>query len=205
MSNMSQKIKKEKTLVVIKPDGIQRGLIGEIIKRYERTGLKLVGIKMLIPTPELVEKHYLVDPEWPLKTGTKTINAYKAQGKTPPSEDPLQITKIILENLKKYFSSSPVIAFVWEGAHAVGVVRKITGSTEPMTSDVGTIRGDLTIDSYSLSDTDGRAVRNLLHASGTREEAEKEIALWFTPEELYEYRLFNEAILYDVNLDGILE
>jgi len=205
MSDISQKIKKERTLVIIKPDGIQRGLIGEIIKRYERTGLKLIGIKMLIPTPELVEKHYLVDPEWPLKTGTKTINAYKAQGKTPPSEDPLQITKIILENLKKYFSSSPVIACVWQGAHAVGVIRKITGSTEPMTSDVGTIRGDFTIDSYSLSDTDGRAVRNLLHASGTREEAEKEIALWFSPEELHEYRLFNEAIIYDVNLDGILE
>ena len=87
----------------------------------------------------------------------------------------------------------------------MGVIRKITGATEPMTSDVGTIRGDLTIDSYSLSDTDGRSVRNLIHASGTSEEAEKEIALWFSPEELHAYRLFNESILYDVNLDGILE
>jgi len=94
---------------------------------------------------------------------------------------------------------------VWQGMHAVGIVRKITGSTEPLTSDVGTIRGDFTIDSYEVSDLDGRAVRNLIHASGSPEEAEKEIALWFKPEELHRYRLLNEAILYDVNLDGILE
>jgi len=205
MSDISQKIKKERTLVVIKPDGVQRGLIGEIIKRYERTGLKLVALKMLITTPDLIEKHYLIDPEWPMKTGTKTINAYKSQGKTPPSEDPLEITKIVLGYLKTYMSSGPVVAMVWQGAHAVGVIRKITGATEPMTSDVGTIRGDFTIDSYSLSDTDGRSVRNLIHASGTPEEAEKEIALWFNPTELCKYRLINEAMLYDVNLDGILE
>jgi len=205
MSNISQTIKKEISLVVIKPDGVQRGLIGEIIKRYEQTGLKLIALKMFVTTPDFIEKHYLIDPEWPMKTGTKTINAYKAQGKTPPSEDPLEITRIILGHLKKYISSGPVIAMVWQGSHAVGVIRKITGATEPMTSDVGTIRGDFTIDSYYLSDTDGRSIRNLIHASGTPEEAEKEISLWFSPEELNEYRLINEAMLYDVNLDGILE
>lgn len=205
MLNISEKIKKERSLVVIKPDGVQRSLIGEIIKRYEQTGLKLVALKIIIPTPDLIEKHYLIDPEWPMKTGTKTINAYKAQGKTPPSEDPLEITKIVLENLKKYMSSGPVIAMVWKGANAVSVIRKITGQTEPSTSDVGTIRGDFTIDSYNLADVDGRAVRNLLHASGNPEEAEKEIALWFSGSEIYEYRLFNESMIYDVNLDGILE
>lgn len=99
----------------------------------------------------------------------------------------------------------PVIAMVWQGMHAVGVVRKITGGTEPLTSDVGTIRGDLTIDSYEVSDIDGRAVRNLIHASGSTDDAEKEIALWFGPDELIKYNLAGEAILYDVNLDGILE
>lgn len=205
MPDISENIKKERSLVVVKPDGVQRGLIGEIIKRYERAGLKLVGIKMVVPSPELVEKHYLIDPEWPVKTGTKTINAYKSQGKTPPSEDPLEITKIVLGNLKKYLSSGPVVACCWQGANAVSVIRKITGATEPLSSDVGTLRGDFTIDSYGLADVDGRAVRNLLHASGNPEEAEKEIALWFGGEELFEYRLLNEAMLYDVNLDGIME
>lgn len=199
------KLKKERTLVLIKPDGVQRGLIGEIVKRYERSGLKLVGLKLVVPTHDLVEAHYLVDPEWRVKTGLKTIESYKAKGKKPPSEDPLKITEVILNNLKRYMSAGPVVAMVWQGIHAVGVVRKITGGTEPLTSDVGTIRGDLTIDSYEISDIDGRAVRNLIHSSGTPDEAEKEIVLWFASHELINYRLIHEAILYDVNLDGILE
>lgn len=198
-------LKKERTLVIVKPDGVQRGLVGEIVQRYERSGLKLAALKMTVPTVEVVERHYLTDPEWRVKTGQKTIDSYKKKGMAPPSEDPLKIAEVILANLKKYLTSGPVIAMVWQGMHAVGIVRKITGGTEPLTSDVGTIRGDFTIDSYQVSDTDGRAVRNLIHASGSPEEAEKEIAIWFTPEELLEYRLVGEAILYDVNLDGILE
>ena len=197
--------RKERTLVLIKPDGVQRGLIGEVIKRYEQSGLKLVGLKMFVPTKELIEKHYLIDPEWRLKTGQKTIDSYRKKGKKPPSEDPLKITEIILNNLKRYMVSGPVVAMVWRGMHAVGIVRKITGGTEPLTSDVGTIRGDLTIDSYEVSDIDGRAVRNIIHASGSPEEAEKEIVLWFNEKELINYRLVSEEMLYDVNLDGILE
>lgn len=197
--------KKERTLVLIKPDGIQRGLVGEIIRRYERTGLKFVAMKMVVPTKELLEAHYTVNPDWRRITGEKTIDSYKKKGKTPPSEDPFKVTEIVLGNLKRYMSASPVIAMVWQGMHAVGIVRKVTGSTEPLTSDVGTIRGDLTIDSYEVSDRDGRAVRNLIHASGSVEDAEKEIKLWFRDEELINYRLVGEEILYDVNLDGILE
>lgn len=197
--------KEEQTLVLIKPDGVQRSLIGEIICRYERSGLKLAGMKMVLPTAELVEKHYLVDPEWRVKTGQKTIESYRKKGKTPPSEDPLKVTEIILNNLKKYMVQGPVVAMVWRGMHAVGIVRKITGGTEPLTSDVGTIRGDLTIDSYEVADIDTRAVRNLIHASGSTDDAEKEIALWFNKEELIKYKLVGEAILYDINLDGILE
>ena len=198
-------LKKERTFVAIKPDGIQRSLMGEIISRFERAGLKLVAMKMAVPNAEMIEKHYTVDPNWRVITGQKTIEAYKKQGKTPPSDDPMKITEVILNNLKKYMSSGPVIAMVWEGVHSVGIVRKLIGGTEPLSSDVGTIRGDFTIDSYVLSDVDGRSVRNLVHASGNTSDAEKEIALWFKKDEVINYRLIQEAILYDVNLDGILE
>jgi nucleoside-diphosphate kinase len=112
---------------------------------------------------------------------------------------------VVLEKLKKYMASGPVIAMAWQGAHAVGVVRKITGGTEPRSSDVGTIRGDWVLDSYEMADADNRSVRNLIHASGTVAEAEAELALWFKPQEFIDYALFNEKVLYDVNLDGILE
>lgn len=197
--------KTERTLVLIKPDGVQRTLIGEIIRRYERIGLKLVGLKFLVPSSQQVEKHYTVDPEWRRKTGEKSIQAYLAKGIEPPSRDPLVLSGKVLERLKKYLTSGPVVAMVWQGAHAVPVVRKVTGGTEPLCSDIGTIRGDFVLDSYATSDGDNRAVRNLVHASGSAKEAEKEIKLWFKAAELVSYRLIAEQILYDVNLDGILE
>ena len=138
--------KYEQTLVVIKPDGVQRSLIGEIIKRFERAGLKLAAMKMVLPTTEHIEQHYTLDPNWRLVTGEKTIKSYKEKGLIPPSDDPLVITAKILVNLKKYMTSGPVVAMVWQGAHAVKIVRKITGGTEPLTSDVGTIRGDFVLD-----------------------------------------------------------
>lgn len=197
--------KQEKTLVVIKPDGLQRSLVGEIMNRYERVGLKLIAIKMLVPEEKFIEEHYTLDPEWKKITGEKTIKGYKDKGLTPPSEDPFEITAKILKNLKKYMTSGPVIAMVWQGAHAVKIIRKITGGTEPLSTDVGTIRGDFVLDSYQMSDVDNRSVRNLIHASGSVEEAEKEINHWFRKEEILNYRLIHEQILYDVNLDGILE
>ena len=197
--------KKELTLVIVKPDGVQRGLIGEIVKRYERSGLKLAALKMRIPSEQLIERHYLVDPKWKQRVGEKSIKAYKEKGLTPPSLNPEEVGDRVLSNLKRYLVSGPVVAMIWQGVNAVGVVKKITGETEPLISDVGTIRGDLTIDSYKLADTDERAVRNLVHASGSPEEAEKEAALWFDASEILKYRLISESVLYDVNLDGILE
>lgn len=197
--------KQEKTLVLVKPDGVQRGLIGETIKRYEQCGLKLVSIKMALPSQEMALAHYSVDPEWPLKTGTKSIEAWKAKGLTPPTEDPIELAQDVRKQLVAFLSSGPVVAMIWQGMNAIGVIRKITGGTEPLTSVPGTIRGDYTIDSYRASDIDKRAVRNIIHASGSIEEAEKEISIWFKPEEIISYRLINEAILYDINLDGILE
>ena len=197
--------KHERTMVIIKPDGIQRSLMGEIIKRYEQVGLKLVAMKMMIPTAEQIEKHYTLDPEWRMKTGLKTIKGYTDKGLTPPITDPMEVTAEILRKVKIYMTSGPVVAMVWQGAHAVEVVRKLTGSTEPLTSVPGTIRGDYVLDSYRMSDSDRRSVRNLVHASGSVKEAEDEINHWFTPEEIFKYGIVQEKILYDVNLDDILE
>ncbi len=196
--------KEERTLVIIKPDGIQRSLIGEIMNRYERLGLKLVGLKMVVPTEGQIEGHYTLDPNWRRVTGEKTIKSYKDRGLTPPSEDPLEITAKILKNLKKYMTAGPVIAMVWEGAHAVELVRKVTGGTEPRGAQVGTIRGDFVVDSYTMSDADDRAVRNLIHGSGSVEEANMEIPHWFETGELIDYKVSREDVLYAKELEGIL-
>lgn len=198
-------LSKERTLVIVKPDGVQRGLVGEVLKRYEQVGLKLVGLKMGRATEEMIEAHYTLDPEWRRITGEKTIESYKSKGMTPPSEDPLEITAVILKNLKTYMTAGPVVFMVWQGAHAVKIVRKITGGTEPLSSDVGTIRGDYVLDSYQMADVDDRAVRNVIHASGSPSEAEAEIKHWFKADELIDYRLMNEQVIYDSNLDGIFE
>ena len=202
---MTDHPKKERTFVAVKPDGVQRGLIGEVVQRFERVGLKLVAMKMIVADEAHIEKHYTLDPEWRRITGEKTIASYKAKGLEPPSEDPLEITAKVLANLKAFMTSGPLVAMVWEGAHAQKIVKKITGGTEPLTSDVGSIRGDFILDSYEMSDQDKRAVRNILHCSGSKKEAEDEINHWFKPEEIINYRLVQEEILYDVNLDGILE
>ena len=198
-------MKTEKTFVIIKPDGIQRSLVGEVIGRFERIGLKLIAMKMVLPTAEMAKKHYTLDPEWVRKTGEKSIANFLKKGVTPPSNNPLEVGNRVLESLMRYIKSGPVVIMAWQGAHAVGIVRKLVGGTEPLTSDVGTIRGDFVLDSYQISDSDGRAVRNIIHASGTIDEAKGEIALWFKDSEIIKYTHIQDSILYDVNLDGILE
>lgn len=196
---------KERTLVIIKPDGVQRSLVGEIIRRFERVGLKMVGMKLLVPEARKVEEHYTLDPLWKQRVGEKAIESYKKKGITPPSTDPVAIGDAVVTRLKSYMTSGPAIVMAWQGAHVVELVRKLVGGTEPRSSDVGTIRGDYVLDSYAMADTDDRAIRNLIHASGSVEEARQEIAHWFGTHELIDYRLVQEGILYDVNLDGILE
>jgi len=197
--------KQQQTLVIIKPDGVQRNLIGEVIKRYEQCGLKLVALKMLIPTPELALAHYSTDPKWALKTGTKAIEAAKSRGEDLGTDNPIIYAKKVRSTLKSFLSSGPVVAMVWQGMGAVAVVRKITGGTEPLSSAPGTIRGDYTIDSYTAANADNRSVRNIIHSSGSIEEAKIEIKLWFKPEEILGYRIISEEIIYDINLDGILK
>lgn len=196
--------KKERTFVMIKPDGVQRGLIGEIIKRYERTGLKLVALRFGIADEKKLWEHYNKDDAWFLKKGTKITEDKKAAG-LPVEKEPIEYGKDIIKQLVSFMTAGPVLQIVWEGNQAAAVVRKITGETEPSSSDVGTIRGDLTLDSYGIASVDDRAVRNLIHCSENAEEGKREVALWFAESELLNYRLVSEAILYDVNLDGILE
>ncbi len=198
---------KERTLVIIKPDGVQRTLIGEIIKRYEQVGLKLAALKMLIPNEEMAIKHYyeVGGDAWLEEVGRKARESYEKKGLQSPFATNMENGKAVMMSNAKYLSSGPVVAMIWQGNQAAALVRKITGGTEPLTSDMGTIRGDFTLDTYAMADTDRRSVRNLIHASGNTEEAEKEIPIWFKSEEILEYRLIQESILYDVNLDGILE
>lgn len=197
--------KYEQTFVALKPDAIQRSLIGEIIQRFERVGLKMVAIKMVLPDDEFIKTHYTFDSAWVRKTGEKNIKSYHDKGLNPPTDNPLEMGEKILNQLKNYMTSGPVVAMVWQGAHAVSLVRKLVGGTEPKSSDVGTIRGDYVLDSYEMSDADKRAIRNLIHASGNVEEALQEVPHWFSENEIIDYKLMQEAILYDVNMDGILE
>lgn len=196
--------KKERTFVIIKPDGVQRSLVGEIIHRYERTGLKLVGVRFGIAEEKKLWEHYNKDDAWFLKKGTKILEDKKASGLTITKEA-IEYGKDIIGQLVKFMTAGPVLMMVWEGNQAAAVIKKITGDTEPATSDIGTIRGDLTTDSYGIAAVDDRAVRNLIHCSESAEEGKREVSLWFTDAELLNYRLVNEQILYDVNLDGILE
>jgi len=197
----------EKTLVIIKPDGVQRSLIGEIIKRFELVGLKLVGLKMLIPTEQMATDHYynVGGEEWLEAVGAKARTAYEKKGQESPYKTNRDNGVAVMEANAKYLSAGPVIAMIWQGGHAVELVRKIAGFTEPLTAAPGTIRGDFTLDSFAAADTDRRSIRNLIHASGKVEEAEKEIDMWFKPEEVLSYRLIQDEILYDVNLDGFKE
>lgn len=188
----------EQTLVIIKPDGVQRTLIGEIIKRYEQVGFKLQGMKLIVPTPEQATAHYMVGgEEWLETVGTKAAAAYEKKGMKSPFATPRENGMAILQSNAKYLSAGPVVAMIWQGAHAVEVIRKITGGTEPRSSDVGTIRGDYMLDSYMMADTDGRSIRNLIHASGSVDEASKEIPIWFDQKEIFDYRLLQEQILYE--------
>lgn len=196
--------KKERTLVILKPDAIQRGLVGDLLKRFENTGLKLVAMKMVVPNEDLVWKHYNKDEAWFQSKGEKLVENLKAAGR-PVEKEAIEYGREIIGALVKFMTASPVIPMVWEGNQSVSIIKKIVGSTEPATSAVGTIRGDYTLDSYEISNLDNRAVRNLVHCTDDPSESEREISLWFNQEEIINYRLIAEQMLYDVNLDGLIE
>lgn len=194
----------ERTFVILKPDTVQRSLVGEVVKRFERTGLKCTAMKMFMADEARLLKHYNKSDEWFLKKGTNVVADLTAQGRVVTKE-PIEYGRDIIRTIVKYMTAGPVIALVLEGNEAVAVVTKLVGTTEPKTSDVGTIRGDYTLDSYSHSAYENRAVRNLIHCSDAVEEAEREIALWFAESDIMDYITAQERIMYDINLDGTNE
>lgn len=191
----------ERTLAVIKPDGVQRGLMGEILNRFERAGLKVVGMKMVWVDKELVGKHYTDDSAYLESVGQKALDSAASRGEEMKATA-LEIGTRVRNYNMRYMATGPVLAMVLEGNTAVQTVRHMIGGTNPLSADLGTIRGDLTIDDFTQADSEGRSVRNLMHASGDTSEAEREIALWFTEEELYQYQTVMDKVLHDPNWDA---
>lgn len=159
----------EQTLILFKPDAVQRGVVGEILTRFERVGLKIVGTKMIAPDREHYYKHYEEIGHVITRRGEDTFN-----------------------NVLTLMNEGPVIAMVLEGIEAVELVRKLVGSTEPKSSAPGTIRGDFSHMSYGYGDATSKGIPNLIHASGDKDDAKKEIPHWFSEDELYDYSVLNE-------------
>lgn len=195
------KVKFERTYCMIKPDGVMRGLVGEIIHRLEKAGLKVVAMKMLVPTKEQVMAHYpSSDEAWVQRLGEKTLSGFDGLDVTAKevlgSEDKAELGKGVLESLIQFMQSGPVVCMVVEGIQAVEMVRKLAGHTLPFKADVGTIRGDFSVDSPSVANAEQRSIHNLFHASETPAEAENEIKLWFGDEKIFHYDLSGSATMY---------
>lgn len=179
----------ERTVVLIKPDGVKRGLIGEVIGRFEKMGLRIVGLKMIRADYEVLGKHYTNNKEYLKKLGEKTLKTYKEYGKDPKEDlgttDTLELGKMIRKWTIDYVGSGPVVAILIEGQHAVDNIRMIAGDTMPIKAVPGTIRGDLATDSAAYANFEKRGVQNIIHASGSRKEAKFEEKLWFRENEIY--------------------
>ena len=192
--------KEEKTVVLIKPDGVKRGLVGEVIKRFESRGLKIIALQMVWATKEQINDHYPKDEAWIKRLGEKTKATYKKYNLDPVKEvgtsDELEIGKKVRTWLIDFLSSGPIVKMVVKGIHAVDMVRKIVGNTMPAFSEMGTIRGDFSVDSPAAANRDKRSVHNIVHASETQKEAEHEIKFWFAPEEIYDYKRAEEDIMF---------
>jgi nucleoside-diphosphate kinase len=168
----------EKTLVLIKPDGVERGLIGEIVKRFEQKGLNVVSMKMLSPTEEQVGTHYPYDEEWLLSVGTNTKKSFAEKG-IEMEETEKQIGERIRRWNMEYLSSGKIVALVLEGYHAVQIARKVAGSTQPVVAQLGTVRGDFGVESYGVADAKKRPIRNIIHTADAVESAKREMNVWF--------------------------
>lgn len=183
----------ERTLIVLKPDTVKRAIVGEILTRFEKAGLKIVGLKMMVPSEELVKRHY-PDTLIPI-VGNKTKTDWDSYG-VEYSESVEEIGQMIVKATRDFMRSSPVIAAVIEGGHVVEVVRKMVGSTGPKDSAPGTIRGDYAHLSLGRASLQKKGAANIIHASGTVDEAKKEIAMWFSEEELFSYATVHEELTY---------
>ncbi len=191
-----QHLKEEKTFVLVKPDGVKKGLVGEIIRRFEQRDLKIVALEMFQPTKEQIHDHYPKDEAWIRRLGQKSLSTYEKYGLDPVailgSSDELEIGKMVRGWVIDFMMSAPLVKMVIQGVHAVDTVRKIAGPTLPFLADMGTIRGDFSIDSPALANSEKRAVMNLLHASETPDEARHEIEHWFGKHKMTSYERHGE-------------
>ncbi|MFH1509364.1 MAG: nucleoside-diphosphate kinase [bacterium] len=188
--------KEERTYLMVKPDGVTRGLTGEIIKRLEQVGLKVVALQMVSPTVEQMDNHYPKDEKWINRLGEKTLATYEKYGydaiKELGTKDSMEIGKQVREWLIAFMTSAPVVKMVVQGVHAIDMVRKLAGDTMPFKAEMGTIRADFSVDSAASANRDKRAVFNIVHASETPEEAEHEIKYWMSPTDIHDYTRMEE-------------
>ncbi|MFH1590038.1 MAG: nucleoside-diphosphate kinase [archaeon] len=185
----------ERSLVLLKPDAVQRGIIGEIITRFERCGLKIIAMKMVYPNEKLAGEHYIADEEWLTTVGKKQKASYAKKGKTinkSEREIGLQIRKYLIN----YLTMSPIVALVIEGHNSIEHIRKLVGTTSPQDAVPGSIRGDYSFDTYQLADSSKRPIQNLIHASGEVKDAKREIKIWFTDKEIHDWKKIDEELLY---------
>ncbi len=192
--------RQEKTLVLIKPDAVKRGLIGEIISRIEKRGLKVIALDMIWATKQQIDNHYPQDEKWIVRLGDKTKATYKKYGfdikKELGTTDSKQIGEKVRKWLIDFMTSGPLIKMVVKGIHAIEMVRKLCGNTMPALAEMGTIRGDFSVDSAAAANRAKRSVHNIVHASETPEEAEHEIKFWFSPEEVHDYKRAEDDIMF---------
>ncbi len=186
--------KEEKTFVMIKPDGVRKGLIGEFIKRMEQRDLKIVALEMFQPSFKDMDNHYPKDEKWLSRIGERTQSTYTKYGhdlkRDFGTSDPIRVGKTVRKWLVDYMVSAPLVKMVVQGVHAVDMVRKIVGPTMPYLAEIGTIRGDYSADSAISANIDKRAIFNLIHASETPDEAKHEISHWFGKTSIYKYHRF---------------
>lgn len=185
----------EKSLVLLKPDAVQRGLVGDIISRFEKCGLKMIGMKMVYADEVIAGKHYADDEEWLKSVGTKTKASYAKKGIEVP-ETELEIGQKIRRQLMDFISMSPVVALCIEGNNAIAHIRKIVGATSPGDAEPGTIRFEYSFDNYELADASGRPMQNLIHASDSVESGARETKIWFKDEEIHAWKRVDEPFLY---------
>jgi len=192
--------KQEKTVVLIKPDGVKRGLVGDIISEIEKRGLKIIALEMIEATPDQVDEHYPKDKEWISRLGRKTLENYEEYNIDPEEEigtsDPFEIGKKVRSWLIDYLTSGPMIKMIVQGIHAIDMIRKLVGNSLPSYAEMGTIRGDFSVDSPAAANKDKRSIHNIVHASEDEKEAEHELKFWFSPEEIHEYKRGGEDIMF---------
>ena len=192
--------KEEKTLVLIKPDGVKRGLIGEIIARIEQRGLKVIAISMVEPTVKQIDEHYPKDSYWMNRLGEKTMATYNKYDIDAEEElgtdDTAKIGKMVRKWLVEFMTSGPIVKMIVKGIHAIDMVRKLAGNTCPNLAEMGTIRGDYSVDSPASANADHRAIHNIIHASENQQEAEHEIKHWFNNSEIHDYKRGDEDVMF---------